>query len=132
MIYASPRAAYALTPGEPVPDSTLIQAARDLRELIESEADEIEATCTLTKPVVDAIAKAGLFLLSTPKEVGGLEADVDTIIAVCEELSYADGATGWAFVQNTITGSYLSYVDPACAKTFAAMGPAPDTLRPSA
>ena len=55
MICALPRAAFALKPGEPVPDSTLIQAARDLRELIESEADEIEARCTMTQPVVDAI-----------------------------------------------------------------------------
>jgi alkylation response protein AidB-like acyl-CoA dehydrogenase len=105
-----------------LPDANLFQAARALRELIESEADEIEDTCTLTKPVVDAIEKTGLFLLSTPKEIGGLEADVDTVIAVCEELSFADGATGWAFGQNTITGSYLSYIDPAYAKTFAAMG----------
>ena len=34
-----------------MPDSTLIRAARDLRELIESEADQIEATCTITKHV---------------------------------------------------------------------------------
>jgi alkylation response protein AidB-like acyl-CoA dehydrogenase len=104
-------------------DSTLIQAALDLRELIESEADEIEANCTLTKPVVDAFDKSGLFLLSTPKEIGGLEADVDTIQAVCEAVSFADGATGWAFTQNTITGSYLSYIEPESARTFAAMGP---------
>ncbi|MGY8805925.1 MAG: acyl-CoA dehydrogenase family protein, partial [bacterium] len=92
-----------------MPDSTLIQAARDLRELIESEADAIESDCTLSKPVVDAIEKAGLFRLSTPKEIGGLEADVDTVQAVCEEISFADGATGWAFTQNTITGAYLAY-----------------------
>jgi alkylation response protein AidB-like acyl-CoA dehydrogenase len=104
-------------------DSALIQAAHDLRELIEAEADEIEASCTLTKPVVDAIEKTGLFGLSTPKEVGGLEADIGTIAAVCEAVSFADGATGWAFTQNTITGSYLSYIDPAYAETFTAMGP---------
>jgi alkylation response protein AidB-like acyl-CoA dehydrogenase len=104
-----------------VPDSSLIQAALDLRELIESEADEIEASCTLTKPVVEAIEKTGLFRLSTPKEIGGLEADVETVAAVCEAVSFADGATGWAFTQNTITGSYLSYINPENAKTFAAM-----------
>jgi alkylation response protein AidB-like acyl-CoA dehydrogenase len=104
-----------------VPDSALIRTALDLRELIESEADEIEATCTMTKPVVDAIEKTGLFRLSTPKEIGGLEADVDTVAAVCEAISFADGATGWAFTQNTITGSYLSYIDPEHAKRFAAM-----------
>ena len=106
-----------------MPDSTLIQAALDLRELIESEANEIETNCTLTKPVVDAIDKAGLFLLSTPKTVGGLEADVDSVLAVCEAISFADGATGWAVTQNAITGSYLSYIDPEFAKRFAAMGP---------
>ena len=104
-----------------MPDTALIQAAADLRELIESEADAIEASCVMTQPVVEAFEKAGLFLLSTPKEVGGLEADVDTVIAVCEEVSYADGSTGWAFGQNTITGSYLSYIDPEYAKRFAAM-----------
>ena len=104
-----------------MPDSALIQAALDLRELIESEADEIEATCTMTKPVVDAIERTGLFRLSTPKEIGGLEADVETVQAVCEAISFADGATGWAFTQNTITGSYLSYIEPEHAKPFAAM-----------
>jgi len=106
-----------------VPTTDLVTTARSLRSLIEAEADATETGCTLTKPVVDAIEKTGLFLLSIPKEVGGLEAEVDTIIGVCEEVSFADGATGWAFCQNTITGSYLSYIDPAYAKTFAAMGP---------
>ena len=104
-----------------MPDAALIQAALDLRELIESEADDIEANCTVSKAVVDAIEETGLFRLSTPKEIGGLEADVDTVAAVCEALAFADGATGWAFTQNTITGSYLSYIDPECAKRFAAM-----------
>ncbi|MEO2168880.1 MAG: acyl-CoA dehydrogenase family protein [bacterium] len=104
-----------------MPDTALIQAALDLRALVEYEADEIETKCTMTEPVVDAIEKTGLFRLSTPKELGGLEADVETIAAVCEAISFADGATGWAFTQNTITGSYLAYIDPEYAKPFAAM-----------
>lgn len=104
-----------------MPDQALIQAALDLRELIESEADAIEEQCTMTAPVVEAIEKTGLFRLGTPREIGGLEGDVDTIQQVCEAISFADGATGWAFAQNTITGSYLSYIDPEYAKTFAAM-----------
>jgi alkylation response protein AidB-like acyl-CoA dehydrogenase len=99
----------------------LVTMARNLRGLIESEADAIEADCTLTKPVVDAFEESGLFRLSTPKEIGGLEADVQTIQEVCEAISFADGATGWAFTQNTITGSYLSYIEPEYAKPFAAM-----------
>jgi len=104
-----------------MPDSVLIQSALDLRELIEANADDTEANCTMQKPVVDAIDKTGLFRLSTPKEIGGLEADVETVAAVCEAISFADGATGWAFAQNTITGSYLSYIEPEAAKPFAAL-----------
>jgi alkylation response protein AidB-like acyl-CoA dehydrogenase len=104
-----------------MPDTALIQAALDLRELIESEAEAIEEHCTISPPVIEAIEKTGLFRLSTPKEIGGLEADVDTVLAVCEAISFADGSTGWAFTQNTITGSYLSYIDPEIARTFAAM-----------
>ena len=104
-----------------MPESDLVEAAYALGALIESEAEEIEKACTMSKPIVDAIEAAGLFRLSTPKEIGGLEGDVDTIMAVCETISFADGATGWAFTQNTITGSYLSYIDPEYAKVFAAM-----------
>ena len=102
-------------------DQSLIQVARELRPLIESQADETERQCTMTPTVVDAIENSGLFRLSIPKEIGGLEANVDTIMGVCEAISFADGATGWAFTQNTITGSYLSYIHPAAAKPFAAM-----------
>ena len=70
----------------------LVEKARSLRELIESEAEAIEQKCTLTDPVVQAIEETGLFRLITPKELGGLESDVETVRAVCEEVSYADGA----------------------------------------
>ena len=104
-----------------MPDRHLVSEAVALRELIESEANAIESACTLTQPVVDAIDRTGLFRLSIPKAIGGLEADVETVAAVCEAVSFADGATGWAFTQNTITGSYLSYIEPQCASTFAAL-----------
>ncbi len=104
-----------------MPDSALIQAALDLRELIESEVDAMERDCTMSGPVVDAITQTGLFRMSTPKEIGGLEVDIGTIQAVCEAISFADGATGWAFTQNTITGAYLSYIDPEFAKPFASL-----------
>ena len=104
-----------------MPDSDLLDSALDLRELIEAHADETEAKCTMAQPVVDAIDEAGLFRLSIPTDIGGLEGDVETVQAVCEAVSFADGATGWAFAQNTITGSYLSYIEPEAAKPFAAL-----------
>lgn len=104
-----------------MPDSALVQSALDLRELIEANAEEAEALCTMPDPVVDAIEKSGLFHMSTPRQLGGLEADMETVQAVCEAVSFADGATGWAFTQNTITGAYLAYIEPEAGKVFAAM-----------
>lgn len=83
-----------------------IQKAHDVQALIESEADPIEQACTMSQPVVEAIEQTGLFRMGTPRELGGLEADVETIMGVCEALSFADGAVGWAFTQNTIAATY--------------------------
>jgi len=93
----------------------LLSAARNLRELIESEADEVEQTSTMTAPVVDALADAGLFQLCVPEELGGAEADAATIIEVCEELSFADGSVGWAYAQNTTVMAYAAYLEPEYA-----------------
>ena len=61
-----------------MPDPDLLESALGLRDLIEANADATEAECTMAKPVVDAIDEAGLFRLSIPIELGGLEADVET------------------------------------------------------
>lgn len=92
-----------------------LEAARGLRELIESEAQRVEEECTLTAPVVDALVDAGLFRLLAPKAYGGLEADVATNVAVHEELSFADGSVGWAFAQNTTVMAYSAYLAPEFA-----------------
>ena len=62
-----------------------MSAARKLRELIESEADLVEQSSTMTPKVVDALVDAGLFRLLVPRELGGMEADPATIVDVCEE-----------------------------------------------
>ena len=97
---------------------TLYNTARDLRELIESEADAIESAGTMSDPVVDAIDNAGLFSLMAPRSLGGHEASPSEIFDVCEELSYADGSVGWAYTQNVTVGSYLAFVNPVAAKKF--------------
>ena len=91
---------------------TLYDTARDLRDLIEAEADTIENAGTMSDPVVDALDNAGLFNFMTPRSVGGHEAAPSEIFDVCEELSYADGSVGWAFTQNASVGAYLAFVNP--------------------
>ena len=72
--------------------SDLIERARALRPLIESEAARAEADTTTTQAVVDAIGAAELFWLLVPKELGGSEAPLVDVLEVFEELAYADGS----------------------------------------
>lgn len=102
----------------PTPDP--LAAARQLRGLIESEAELVEQASTMTPPVVDALVDAGLFRLLVPRQLDGFEADPATIIDVCEELSFADGSVGWAFAQNTTVGAYSAYLEPDYAVPLAA------------
>lgn len=103
-----------------------LDIARNLRELIESEADRVDQNLTMTQPIVDALVESGLFRLLVPRDLGGLEADPSTIIDVFEELSFADGSVGWAFAQNTTVMAYSAYLDRECglrlAKAPAAAG----------
>jgi alkylation response protein AidB-like acyl-CoA dehydrogenase len=99
--------------------SSLLDRARGLRELIESEADLIEEQNTMTAVVVDALSDAGLFRLLVPRDLGGFEADAATIIDVCDELSFADGSVGWAYAQNTSVSGYSAYLSREFAEPLA-------------
>ncbi len=105
-------------------------AARKLRELIESEADQVEESSTMTPKVVDALVDAGLFRLLVPRDLGGLEADPATIIDVCEELSFADGSVGWAFAQNTTVLAYAAYLAREFAEPLAQARAGADMFAP--
>ena len=57
-----------------LPGFGLIERARALAPLITSEADEIERTRRLTKPVVTALIENGLYRALLPQSLGGAEA----------------------------------------------------------
>jgi alkylation response protein AidB-like acyl-CoA dehydrogenase len=109
---------------EPIPDPVAV--ARSLAALIEGQAAATDAAGTLTPVVVDAITDAGLFALMVPRELGGTEADAVTTLAVFEELSRADGSTGWSFLANASTTAFAAAYtgDAAVKEMFAGPGPA--------
>ncbi|MFB4269610.1 acyl-CoA dehydrogenase family protein [Nonomuraea sp. GTA35] len=100
--------------------STLLERARDLRTLIESEADRAEAGGRLTTPVVDALHEAGLFGIWVPVPLGGAELSPGELLDVFEELTYADPSTGWVVMATTLengtAGAYLG--DDAVERVF--------------
>jgi alkylation response protein AidB-like acyl-CoA dehydrogenase len=99
---------------------TLVAKAQGLFDLIGAEAARSEADATLSPHVVEAFHDTGLFGLMVPKELGGEEADLPTVISVYEEVSRADGSAGWTLLANATTSSFAgAYTGPvAVAEMF--------------
>ena len=97
-------------------DVNLLEQARALRPLIESEADATDAELTMTPPVIEAFEKSGLFHLMVPKELGGFEAECSTVMDVFEELCHQDGSIGWSQMANASATSYCAFLDRDAAR----------------
>jgi alkylation response protein AidB-like acyl-CoA dehydrogenase len=69
--------------------------AERLTPLIREYADETERERRLAAPVVAALRAEGLLSLGLPASLGGPETPVAAAMHAIEQLSYADGATGW-------------------------------------
>jgi alkylation response protein AidB-like acyl-CoA dehydrogenase len=92
---------------------TLLARAEALADLIGAEAARSEADATLSPVVVEAFHESGLFGLMVPKELGGEEAELPTVIAVYEEVSRADGSAGWTLLANATTSAFAgAYTGP--------------------
>ncbi|MDQ0382953.1 acyl-CoA dehydrogenase family protein [Amycolatopsis thermophila] len=99
------------------PTTDALAAAKAIAPLIESEADAIERDTTITKTVVDAIARERLFWLLVPEEYGGWGLGIVDSLKVIEEISRADGSTGWALMANAFsTGIAVGFLDPEGAR----------------
>lgn len=80
--------------------SELLDRARALRGLIEAEAENAERNGTVSLQVVEAMREAGLFWTLCPRALGGSEESILAHIRVLEEISSADGSTGWTLMAN--------------------------------
>ena len=81
----------------------LLTAARKLAPGIRAASDEIERGRSLTEPIVQALADAGLYRMFLPRSLGGGEVDPLTYFDVVEELTRADSAVGWSMLISTST-----------------------------
>lgn len=93
--------------------ATMLARAQALADLIGAEAVRSEADATLSPVVVEAFHESGLFGLMVPKELGGEEADLPTVVAVYEEVCRADGSAGWTLLANATTSAFAAaYTGP--------------------
>ncbi len=102
--------------------TSLLDAARALRPVVEQYRDQGEAERTMSEPLVDAVRAAGIFRMWTAKSLGGIETDMPTSLRVIEELSRYDGAAGWTVMIGSGGGAFLSYIAEDEARALAGEG----------
>lgn len=87
--------------------------AKALAPLIIAESATIEEQKDVTQTVVDALKEAELFWMLVPSALGGGGLTLASAVEVLQEISRADGSTGWAFMANSIGNAIAAGYLPA-------------------
>ncbi len=82
-------------PGISTPVRDELSAALSLRDTISARTDEIEAGKMVPADLIQLLNEQGLFGLTIPAALGGAERTPAEVLALIEELSYADSAVAW-------------------------------------
>ncbi|HLZ73079.1 MAG TPA: acyl-CoA dehydrogenase family protein [Dehalococcoidia bacterium] len=106
-------------------ENDLLAAARGLAPLIAQYHDEIERERRLPLPIVAALQDAGVFRMTMPRSLGGLEAEPRLQFEVLEALSQLDASVGWCGYIGGGAGWFSAYLDEATARQ---MYPHPDVI----
>src|SRR3954466_637706 len=82
-------------------DERLIARAREIADdLLFPRALETDAAELIPRENLDALAAAGLYGITGPRDAGGLDADTDTYLAIVETLAGACLATTFVWFQH--------------------------------
>ncbi|MBV8488112.1 MAG: acyl-CoA dehydrogenase family protein, partial [Planctomycetaceae bacterium] len=73
----------------------LLDKVKEMAPILCRYTEEAEKARRLSRPVVDAMLKAGLYSMARPRAFGGLELDPVTMFRVVEEVARHDSAAGW-------------------------------------
>ncbi|WP_132430869.1 acyl-CoA dehydrogenase family protein [Pseudonocardia endophytica] len=83
----------------------------EIDPLLRAEADANEAGRRLTPRVEEALHASGVYSISMPRDLGGLEFSPRQVIEVVEALSRADASTGWvAMTLQMAIGTTAAYL----------------------
>jgi alkylation response protein AidB-like acyl-CoA dehydrogenase len=94
--------------------ATLHQSVAALAPEIRERALETERGRAVPPDLMARIKAAGLCRLAMPQALGGYEVDPMTLVELVEDLSRADGSTGWTTLIGNAT-SFMAWLDPAVA-----------------
>jgi alkylation response protein AidB-like acyl-CoA dehydrogenase len=97
-----------------------LEKAKALAPIIAEHRDEGERQRHLATPIYEAMREAGLFKLWQPKNLGGEEEDIRTVLMVVEQLARYDGPTAWNLLIGIQSGYLLGFMDqPTAAEMLA-------------
>src|SRR5205085_1231502 len=94
----------------------VLTALRALHAGIAARGEEIEATRHLPEDIAASIVRTGAFKFAVPREIGGVEGSVLDLMTAIEEMSQADGATGWCLMISATSGVTAAYLAPETAR----------------
>jgi alkylation response protein AidB-like acyl-CoA dehydrogenase len=93
-----------------------VARARTLGPTIAAAGDEVERLRELPRPLVTALADAGLFRLLQPREFGGGEVTPMEFAETMGEIASHDASTAWCVGQGNGCGAAAAFLDPAVAR----------------
>lgn len=96
--------------------AAIVEAARDLGELIEAHADAAERGRRLPAALVERLSAADLMRMCVPAAYGGPECDPITMARAIEAVAIADGAAGWCTMIASTTSSLSMFLPPHTAR----------------
>ncbi|WP_433377964.1 acyl-CoA dehydrogenase family protein [Streptosporangium sp. CA-115845] len=97
-----------------------LDAVRRIVPLVIERADQAERDIRVDDEVMNRLVAAGTMTLMAPREYGGAEAEPSVLIDVIQELSRADGSTGWAVMAcMSGTGTMLTLLPEGGARAIA-------------
>ena len=106
----------------------LLDTVRRFSAEIDGRADEGNTARAVPTDLIDRLRAHGLFRMALPRSLGGLELDLRSIVEVFEEVSRADGSTGWTVLIGT-SPMFFAWLDPEVAT--AMIGPEGDAMASS-
>lgn len=106
--------------------SALSQRAQKLVPLLDQHADYADREGRLATEVVEALRREALFLMWTPKELGGFELDPVQSLDLLAIASYGDASAGWVLMAaNLAIGTGGAYLGESAASELFAGGKYP-------
>ena len=112
-----------MTTNTAVKTSEWVERARALAPIVEKWRDAGEQERHMPRPLFEALSDAGVFRMSVPKAVGGVEVDEEIILQAIEELSRQNGSVGWNVMIASNAAVAASYLPVAALREVYRSGP---------